>query len=170
MPIRHMLPGLCCLAIFGVSGYSATLSTADKDFLITAARTDMTEAHEGQMAEDKAARADVKDFAKTLVQDHTDNYRQLTALAGKTGVAIPKGINTGKDQKIQQLSRLKGASFDRQFEQHEIADHRRALAMYKREAARAQDPDVKAFAASTIPVLEKHLHLAEACAKPAKRT
>jgi putative membrane protein len=170
MQIRIMLTGACCLALFATTGYAATLNNADKEFLITAARTDMTEAHEGQMAENQAGRPEVKDFAKALVQDHTQSYVQLTALAAKTGVSIPKGINTGKDRTIQELAHLKGDRFDREFERNEIAAHKRALEIFKREAANAQDPDVKAYANSTIPVLEKHLQLAEDCAKSVKRS
>ena len=73
------------LALLGVAGAAcaAPLNNADKQFLIMAARTDMIEAHEGQMAENQANRADVKDFGKTLVQDHTQSYEQLTALSGQ---------------------------------------------------------------------------------------
>jgi putative membrane protein len=170
MQIRTLLQGACCLALFAVRGHAATLSNADKQFMIMAAKTDMTEAHIGQMAENQANRPEVKDLAKALVQDHTESYARLVDLAGRTGVSIPKGINTGKDPAIQLLGHLKGASFDRTFERDEIASHRRALEIFKREAANAQDPDVKAYATSKIPVLQKHLHLAEECAKPAKRS
>jgi putative membrane protein len=149
---------------------AAPLNNADKQFMITAARTDMIEAHEGQMAESQAKRADVKDFAKTLVQDHTESYEQLTALAVKTGVSIPKGINAAKDPAIESLTRLNGERFDQVFDRDEVAAHRRVLASFKREAASGHDPDVKAWAAQRIPVLEKHLHLAEECAKPSKHT
>ena len=165
-----MVRGAYCLAIFAATGYAATLSNADKQFIITAAKTDMTEAHAGQMAENQASRPEVKEFARDLVQDHTESYVHLSELAGKIGVSIPKGINTGKDRTIQELVHLKGASFDRAFERDEIASHRRALEIFKREAAHAQDPDVKAYATGKIPILEKHLHLAEECAKPAKRS
>lgn len=144
---------------------AASLSTADKQFLIMAAKADMTEAHEGQIAEDQASRTDVKELAKTLVQDHTDSYQQLTQLAAKTGVSIPKGIDTAKVQTIVRLVHLKGATFDRRFAEDEIAAHRRAIAVFKREAEHGQDADVKAYAAKMVPVLEKHLHLAEDCAK-----
>jgi hypothetical protein len=40
--------------------------------------------------------------------------------------------------------------------------------MVKRKAEHGQDPDVRALANKTIPVVEKHLQMAEACAKPAK--
>jgi putative membrane protein len=151
------------LAVAGIAT-AAPRSNPDKQFLITAARTDMIEAHEGQMAENQANRADIKDFGKTLVQDHTQDYGQLTALASKTGVAIPKGIDAAKIPSLEPLIHANGASFDRAFTRDEIAAHRRALAAFKREAEHGRDPDVKAYASSMIPTLEKHLQLAEACA------
>ena len=126
----------------------------------------MIEAHEGQMAQEQASRADIKEFGKTLAQDHTESYGQLTALAAKTGGSIPKGINAAHNPAIRQLVHLKGAGFDRQFARDQIAANRQAIAAFKREAAHGQDPDVKAYANKMVPVLEKHLHQAEEAAKP----
>ena len=170
MQIRINPAAACCFAMLaaGVVAYAASLSSADRQFMVMAAKTDMLEAHEGQMAENQANQSDVKDLGRTLVQDHTDSYQHLTALAAKTGVSIPKGIDVAKDRSVEQLARLKGARFDHQFAQDEIADHRQALAAFRREAAHGSDTDVKAYASSMIPVLEKHLHLAEKCARPAK--
>lgn len=147
---------------------AAALSNTDKQFLITAARTDMIEAHEGQMAENQANRANVKDLGKLLVQDHTQSYEELTALSSKTGVSIPKGIDAARVSALEPLLHLKGDRFDRAFSRDEIAAHRRALAAFKREAEHGQDADVKAYASSMIPTLEKHLQLAEECSKAAK--
>jgi putative membrane protein len=169
MQIHTILGNICGLALLAGVGFveGASLSNADKQFMIEAAKADMTEAHEGQMAEEQANRADVKAFAKTLVQDHTESYGQLTGLAAKVGVSIPKGINTAQDRTIRQLVHLKGAGFDREFSRDEIAAHRHAIAVFKHEAEHGQDADIKAYAAKMIPVLEKHLHLAEECAKTA---
>jgi putative membrane protein len=68
------------------------------------------------------------------------------------------------------LAHLKGANFDRQFSRDEIAAHRQAIIVFKREAEHGQDAAVKAYAAKMVPVLEKHLHLAEDCAKPTRRS
>ena len=157
---------LSLIAMLTVAGIAmaAPLSTPDKQFLITAARTDMIEAHEGQMAENQASRADIKDFGKTLVQDHTQDYGQLTMLANKTGVEIPKGIDAARVPSLEPLLHANGAQFDHAFTRDEIAAHKRALAAFKREAEHGQDADVKAYASSMIPTLEKHLQLAEACA------
>jgi putative membrane protein len=85
-------------------------------------------------------------------------------------VTIPKGINAGKDPTIGQLAHLKGSRFDSQFARAEVAAHQRAIEAFKQEAAHGQDADVKDYASKMIPVLEKHLHLAEECAKPVKRS
>jgi putative membrane protein len=133
----------------------------------TAARLNMIDAHEGQMAENQAARADVKDLAKTLVQDQSQCYGQIAELAARKNVSIPKGINARKEPAIERLGSLKGARFDRQFADNEIATGRRAIALFKREAEHGHDADVKAYAAQTIPTLQKDLKQTEALAKPA---
>jgi putative membrane protein len=170
MRSHWIIPSACALVLSAAGAQAASLNNADKQFLLTAARTDMTEAHEGQMAENQGASAGVKDLGKALVQDHTQSYEELTALAAKTGVSIPKGINAGKDRTIAQLAHLKGARFDHQFATDEVVAHRRALAEYKREADHARDPDVKAYAAKMVPIAEKHLQLAQQYAKSAKHT
>ncbi len=167
MNISNIVSSAPCLILLAAGvACTATLNTVDKQFLVTAAKTDMTEAHEGQMAESQASRADVKDFAKTLVDDHTASYTQLSALAAKTGVAIPKGINVAQNRTVVQLVHLKGDRFDRQFTSDEIAAYRQMLATFKREAQQGRDPDVKAYATKTIPTLQKELQLAQKCAKP----
>jgi putative membrane protein len=172
MKLDLILAGYCCFGLLGTLGLSAatSLSPADKQFLVLAAQTDMTEAHKGQMAESQAARADLKKFANTLVHDHTKSYQQVRELAVKEGVSIPQGINIAKNKAIEELIRLSGSRFDQQFIRYEITDHRRAIAVFKREANRGQDPEVRAYAAKMVPILEAHLQLAQKCAKPIARS
>jgi putative membrane protein len=135
-----------------------------------AAQANMTEAHIGQMAETQASESQVKDFGQKLINDHTDAYTQLTALAAKTGESIPTGIDVRKISTVEQLMKLKGKQFDHQFVQSEIRDHEKAIADFKREAQRGQDPDVKAYASKMIPILEGHLKQAKTLAKPVKHS
>ena len=160
-----------CLALAGgLTVWAATPSHADKQFMVTAAKMNMIEAHEGQMAENQGVTDGVKQLGKTLEQDHNEAYRQLQALASKTGVSIPDGIDSARIATLEQLENLKGASFDQTFIRDEITAHRQAIAEFKREADRGADPDAKAYARQTIPVLEKHLSLAEQCAKSSKHS
>jgi putative membrane protein len=161
--------GCLILAAAGVS-YAASLSTVDRQFLVTVARMDMTEAHQGQMAASQATRADVKDYAKTVVDDDTASYADVSQLAAKTGVTIPKGINSGQNRTIVQLVHLKGDRFDRQFANDGVAADRQLLTAFQHEAKNGRDPDVKAYASKTIPTIQKHLQAAEKCARPVGRT
>jgi putative membrane protein len=157
------------LALSGIAS-AASLSNADKQFLITVAQSDMTEAHEGQMAQNQAGRADVKDLGKTLATDSAHSYEELSSLAAKNSVAIPKGINTAKIHSVQQLAHLKGNRFDVLYTKDEIAAQKRAVAMFKREAEHGRDADVKAWASKMLPVVEKHLQLVEQSSKASRKS
>jgi putative membrane protein len=172
MRIRKIPSCAFCLAVLALGGIAsaASLSNGDKQFLVTVAQTDMTEAHQGQMAQNQAGRADVKDLGKTLATDSTHSYEELTDLAAKNSVAIPKGIDATKIHSVQRLVHLKGSRFDVLYTKDEIAAQKRAVAMFKREAERGRDADLKAWASKMLPVVEKHLQLAEQSSKTAGRS
>jgi putative membrane protein len=170
MTSKYILPSLGCVLVVSLPllAQAQTASNADKAFMRMAAEANMTEAHIGQMAESQGSGSQVKDFGQKLTHDHTDAYQQLAEVAAKTGSSIPKGIDVRKISVVEQLMKAKGVQFDRQFVQDEIRDHEKALAEFKREAQHGQDPEVKAYASKMIPVLEDHLHEAQALAKPTK--
>lgn len=160
----------CCFVMTGglAMAQPAKLSTGDKSFLKMAAESNMTEAHLGQMAESQASETTVKTLGKTLDQDHTQAYEALQDVATKTGQTIPNGIDVSKDPAIKRLMNLKGTAFDRDFLRHEIQDHQKTIAQFKREAEHGENPDIKAYADKTLPTLENHLRQAEDLAKSAK--
>jgi putative membrane protein len=160
---KHILIAGCCVALLSLSALaqSSKLSPRDKEFLKMAAITNMTEAHLGQMAEGQASGSGVKDFGQALAKDHTKAYEELTALDGKLGQTIPKGINVRRDKTIERLADLKGRRFDRQFLRAEVQDHERAIAAFKREARHGQDQELKSYASQTLPTMEEHLRNAE---------
>ena len=164
---RYAELGLLTLFVSAGIGFAASLSRADREFMDNAARMDMIEAHESQMAENQGSRADIKDLAKTLAQDHSQDYGQIGELAAKKNVSIPKGIDAAKDPAIRRLALLKGARFDRQFADDEIAAQRRAIAAFRRESQHGEDADVKAYAANALSTLEKDLKEAESHVKSA---
>ena len=158
MSLRNSFVLFVCCAIGAFSApRSSKLSSADKSFMNKAADYDMIETNVGQMAESRAAKTDVRDFAKTLADDHSRAYGELLQLANTEGDKVPRGIDIRRDRAAAQLSHLTGARFDRAFLSDEIASHEKAIAAFRREAAHGSNPEVKAMASRTIPVLEKHL-------------
>jgi putative membrane protein len=126
-----------------------------------AAQTDMLEAHLGQMAADQAGSQGVKDYASMLVTDHTADYQQLTALAAKDNLTVPKGLDAAHDRMIAPFDKLKGAAFDSHYVHEMVAGHTEAIGVYKKEAADAENADVKSYASGTLPTLNKHLDQAK---------
>jgi putative membrane protein len=169
--MKTILSMACCLALCCLSATAQKKPAAkgapmtDQKFLDMAAQTDMLEAHLGQMAADQAAGQEVKDYANMLVTDHTADYQQLTALAAKDGLNIPKGLDAAHDKMIAPFEKLKGVAFDSRYIHEMIAGHTEAIGVYTRESADAQNADVKAYAGATLPALQKHLDGAQDLAK-----
>ncbi len=145
-------------------GHKAETMT-DQEFVDFAAQTDMTEAHLGQVAQQQAATQGIKDYGQTLATDHTNDYTQLTTVAGKASLNVPKGLDAKHDKMIAPFEKLHGAAFDSHFLREMVTGHTEAIAVYKRESADAQSADLKAYATQALPTLQKHLDDAKALMK-----
>jgi putative membrane protein len=151
---------LCAVCCAPALTQTNSAGMSDQQFVDLAAQTDMMEAHLGQVAAEQAASQNVKEFAQTLVTDHTNDYQQLTAAAGKASLTVPKGLDAAHDKMIAPLAKLKGAAFDRRFAQEMVTGHQKAIAAYQGEAQNGQNADLKAYATQALPTLEKHLQAA----------
>jgi putative membrane protein len=89
----------------------------------------------------------------------------LLNLSDKTGEKIPRAINVAKNASIQQLTKVKGQGFVGRFLRHEIQDHKKTIAAFKREAEHGQNAEIKGYAQKTLPTLEEHLRKAEELAR-----
>jgi putative membrane protein len=65
------------------------------------------------------------------------------------------------DRKIAPFEKLKGATFDHRYVTDMISGHEQAIAEYKKEANDGQNADIKAYANTALPVLQKHLDAAK---------
>ena len=151
---------VCCafpLAVLAQAGAGMT----DQDFVNLAAQTDMTEAHLGQLAQEQGASQAVKDLGQMLAMDHTADYSQLSMIATKAGLMVPKGIDAKHVKMIAPFEKLKGKMFDRRYAQTMVKGHQEAIAAYKKEASDGQNAHIKAYAQQTLPTLEKHLKAAQ---------
>ena len=170
MSNKIILSALVGAAVCYLPAYSKTPTAPQSDaaFLTMAAQADMVEAHIGKMAEDRAATDKVKDFGKTLVQDHTSDYDALTALSTKTGDPIPKAIDKENDHAIATLDQYKGKQFDRTFLMRQSAEHQKLIKAFKEEAEHGSNPDIKAYANKALATIERHLHDAQDLLKQKK--
>jgi putative membrane protein len=134
---------------------------ADRDFALKAMMGGMMEVKLGQFAAENAANASVRQLGQKLVQDHTQANKELMTIAGKEQIQFPREMSKEHQDLWNRLSAFRGADFDKHFVQHVIADHQKDIAEFEREAKDGQDPQLKAFAAKTLPTLREHLKLAQ---------
>ncbi len=143
-----------------VGGAATNMSSADKEFVRKAAEGGMAEVQMGQMAKDHGNSAYVKNFGEKLVTDHTKANDELKSTVG-SNFNWPTELNKQDKDEMDRLSKLTGDQFDRAFMKHEVADHKKDIAEFQKEANSGSDPNVKAFAAKTLPTLQEHLRIAE---------
>lgn len=161
--MKSLLSAVCCIALCSVPSLAQMKSAkgpamSDQKFVDFAAQTDMVEANLGQLADSAASSQQVKDYAQTLVTDHTNDFQQLHAVAQQANLTVPDAIDTAHSKgMIAPFQKLKGDAFDKKYVHDMVAGHTQAIAVYKKEAADAQNPALKAYAEQTLPTLQKHL-------------
>jgi len=139
----------------GSEGHSA-IAAADRTFVMNAARGGMAEVEMGRVAASKATDADVKQFGQRMVDDHSKANDELKALAASKNVTLPAEPTAKQKADKARLDKLSGAAFDRAYMADMVMDHNKDVAEFQHAAATAADPDLKAWAAKTLPTLQDH--------------
>ena len=141
---------------------ASQLSRADTAFMKQAAENNHAEIESSKLAMQKASDPAVKGFAQQMVADHGKTGQELAALASAKGVELPDGPSLMQKAKLKLLEAADGADFDRRYaETMGLAAHRDTIALFQKAAKEARDPEVKAFAAKTLPALQGHLDMAQ---------
>jgi len=138
---------------------------ADEAFVKEAAMGGMAEVELGKLASDKASDDAVKQFGKRMADDHGAANQELQQLAAKKNITLTTALDAKHKATHDRLSRMSGKGFDRAYVNDMVADHKKDVAAFRKESQQGQDPDVKAWAAKTLPTLEDHLRQIEGLQK-----
>jgi putative membrane protein len=138
------------------------LSSSDRKFLMEAAMGGMAEVELGHRAIQTGQSDTVKQFGQRMVDDHSKANAELTTVASGKGITLPAEIDAKHRAAMARMARLSGANFDRAYAKEMLSDHNKDVALFKKQAETGTDPDLKAFAAKTLPTLEEHQKMAEA--------
>jgi putative membrane protein len=136
---------------------SAGFSATDSGFMKKAADGGMAEVELGQLAVQKASSSDVKAFGQRMVDDHGKANEELKQLAAAKHVDLPQQPGAKHKATKARLEQLSGADFDQAYVDEMVKDHKKDVAEFQRESKSAKDPDLKDFAAQTLPTLQDHL-------------
>ncbi len=155
--LRSLLP--CAIAaVFCMQATAASrLGSDDTDFVKKAAKGNLAEVELGRLALQKSSSSEVKQFASRMIKDHSKANQKLSALAASKGVDVPTSVSLGSDVSMAHLKMLSGKSFDDAYIKMMVDDHKEDVSAFQKEADSSQDPEVKEFAAKTLPTLQAHL-------------
>ena len=162
--------GFAAMIFVATSGHAQTssvpagkASAADQTFLKEAIRGDLAEVNMGKLAQEKGQSAATKQFGQMLEQDHGQHLQKAKDSAQQMGVSAPTEPNAKQKKMYDQLSKMSGAQFDKQFAQHMIMDHKEDIGKYEKKA-KSKGP-LAQFAEQTLPTLQKHLQTAQRLAE-----
>jgi putative membrane protein len=140
---------------------SGSVSASDEKFVREAAEGGMAEIALGELATEKASSDEVKKFGQRMVDDHSRAADELKEIASSKGIRVPDRLSAKERMTKYRLSKLSGEQFDRAYMSDMVKDHTEDVADFKLESSSGTDPDVKHFAATTLPTLQDHLRQAK---------
>ncbi|MDR9780837.1 DUF4142 domain-containing protein [Rhizobium redzepovicii] len=133
-----------------------------EDFVKEAAASDMFEIASSKLAAERGDDA-TKAFAQQMVADHQRTSGELKALVsgGKVKATLPDAMASAQQSMLDKLNGLKGDDFNKQYHSDQEDAHEDAVDLFKRYGDEGDNPELKAWAASTRPALEHHLEMAK---------
>lgn len=137
------------------------MDRSDRKFVEEAAEGGKAEVELGRMAQQRAAHAQVKAFGERMVADHGKANDELMKLVSAKGLQLPTEPDRSHKKDAERLGKLSGNDFDKAYMKHMVDDHKKDVSDFEKASRSAEDPEVKAFAAKTLPTLKAHLQQAQ---------
>lgn len=128
-------------------------------FVSKAAQGGMTEVALSKAAATNSSVPAVKKFAEQMVQDHEKANDELSSIAKKKGINVPASLDAEHEAIVQNISNKSGSEFDQVYGRQMARDHAKTVALFE-AAAQSTDPDLAAFAKTTLPKLKQHQQMA----------
>jgi putative membrane protein len=142
------------------------LHSQDRDFLEHAAQGSNAEVAIGGLGAARGLSGDVRAFGQRMVTDHGAIRRELATIAGRHRIILPTdlGDHQASYDRVVDLHR---DEFEREFTKVMVEDHDMAVMLFQGEASGGVDPEIRAFATRTLPLIQAHLQHAKSLTPPA---
>jgi putative membrane protein len=133
-------------------------------FLAQATSGDQFEIQSSQLALTASQNAGVRNFANTMISDHTRLSQAMGAAAAAARLQPPAPTLLPAQQAMldQLRSAGTGYSFDQAYQQVQITAHQNALTLFQNYAASGDLPPIRTAAGQAVPTIQSHLAMAQA--------
>jgi putative membrane protein len=145
----------------------AAASLSDPQIAHIAVTAHQIDVDRGKFALKHTKSDEVKQFAEQMVNDHEAGIKEATALATRLGVKpadndTSKSLREGAKKAHSKLDKEKGAKFDTDYIDTEVAYHQAVIDAVKNTLVPgAQNAELKTLLQNAVPTLEGHLQHAK---------
>lgn len=129
----------------------------DADFATTAAMGGLAEVEFSKLAAAKATNAKLKSFANMMITDHEKVNEELKTIAISKNISLPSALDDDRQKKWDDLNTKNGKDFDKKYADLMVDDHQKTFDLMEKQAKEGVDPELKALAAKTAPIVKSHL-------------
>jgi putative membrane protein len=132
-------------------------------FLAQAGSANEFEIESSQLALQASQNAGVRNFANTLIADHTQMGQQVSQAALSAHLQPPPTTLRPAQQAALDQLRASGTGygFDQAYQQAQIQAHQQAIGLMQNYATGGDVPALRTTAAGAIPVMQRHLAMAQ---------
>ena len=167
---RVLLPALLCIAgssaAFAEEPDSTQPVSAAQSFVTKATQDGMAEIQLGELVQTRSSDPKVKEFAATMVRDHTKANAELSALAKRKNLEVPTSLDDKHATMVHAVGTKPPSEFDAEYAKQMVDAHDAAVTLFQ-DAEAVGDKDIAGFAKKTLTTIHRHQQLAATL--PAKR-
>ena len=136
------------------------ITPADREFVRRAAEAFAAELEISTLARERAGTASVRELARRSLADHEAAGEKLVELARARRVPL-EFTSELRAEEQRRLTQLQGTDFDRAYLQGELAERRRAIALFEKALQTSRDQQIRAFVNETLARERRQLAYAE---------
>ncbi len=164
-PAIRSLPSLFFMlaAATGLTAQAPAPDLSDPEVAHVAVTANSIDIDLARFAQSQTKTPEVRQFAATMITDHTAVNEQAAALAGRLGVtpkdnAVSQSLLAGAADARKALEHLQGAAFDRAYIEREVGYHQAVLdALDGLLIPTTTNADLKKLLVSVRPAIAAHL-------------
>lgn len=138
---------------------SVKLKPEETAFIEKAATGGLMEVELGNLTTQKSKSKPVLDFAKRMITDHNSANQELQTVAAVFGIKLPGSLPAAEQHNLAAMRQMQANEYDQNYMDMMVADHAKTIDLFN-GATRFNNPELKAFALKTLPVLQAHQKMA----------
>ena len=139
----------------------ATDTRTASGYATAAALGDMFEIESSRIALEKAKSPEVKQFAQMMIDGHSKTSAEMKSALASAGieVTLPAALDERRQEMLTELRGKAAMEFDTAYLDQQTKAHGEALDLHRAYADAGDNAPLKAFAASTAPIVQQHIDM-----------